>query len=293
MKVSIDLGNSNYKLQYGEKVFQYPTNVQKASEGDLGAWKVNGSWYLISESAKAKKTTNKITEDKKVLLARALYSIVQDKDQEIDIATLLPLSQYINKNNKEHFVNLLQGDYEVENPNGAVKRFTVRNVEVYCEGYSSLATDTNLLKQPIFLLDIGGCDLSAVYVHGTPKIDRMFTIEKGMNVFHEELGRQITSKTLKSCTEQDAQLHFNNYESSTDEMKAIIDDFANKYIDKNIMDLLADKGYDPVIHKLICVGGGSIDLQRYLEDRGATILKDALTSNVQGAMLQSIARGGK
>ena len=114
-----------------------------------------------------------------------------------------------------------------------------------------------------------------------------------MNVFHEELGRQITSKTLKSCTEQDAQLHFNNYESSTDEMKAIIDDFANKYIDKNIMDLLADKGYDPVIHKLICVGGGSIDLQRYLEDRGATILKDALTSNVQGAMLQSIARGGK
>ena len=73
MKVSIDLGNSNYKLQYGEKVFQYPTNVQKASEGDLGAWKVNGSWYLISESAKAKKTTNKITEDKKVLLARALY----------------------------------------------------------------------------------------------------------------------------------------------------------------------------------------------------------------------------
>ena len=57
MKVSIDLGNSNYKLQYGEKVFQYPTNVQKASEGDLGAWKVNGSWYLISVSAKAKKTT--------------------------------------------------------------------------------------------------------------------------------------------------------------------------------------------------------------------------------------------
>ena len=44
---------------------------------------------------------------------------------------------------------------------------------------------------------------------------------------------------------------------------------------------------------IVCVGGGSIDLQRYLEDRGATILKDALTSNVQGAMLQSIARGGK
>lgn len=292
-KLAIDLGNSNYKICYGDKVFHYPVNVQKVQEGELGAWKVNGSWYLISESAKAKKTTNKITEEKKVLLARALYSLVEDENEEIDIATLLPLSQYINKDNRQQFIDLLQDDYVVENPNGAVKTFTVKSVEVYCEGYSSLATDTNLLKMPIFLVDIGGVDASGVYVFGSPKIDRMFTIEKGMNVFHEELARQITSKTLKSCTEQDAQLHFNNYESSTEEMKTLIDDFANRYIDKNIMEQLNDKGYDPSIHKLIFVGGGSVALQKYLEDRGAAILKDALTSNVQGAMLQSIARGGK
>ena len=76
-------------------------------------------------------------------------------------------------------------------------------------------------------------------------------------------------------------------------IKVKSEDQVNEIYDFEDGRLLADKGYDPVIHKLICVGGGSIDLQRYLEDRGATILKDALTSNVQGAMLQSIARGGK
>ena len=182
MRIELDLGNKNYKLKVGDKRIIDNSNIEEVLNGTFGAWEINEKSYIASSNAKAKKDTNKITVSKSALLGRALYPVVED-GAEVDLVTLLPLSLYINKENREKFANLLKGDYKVANPNGATKCFTVRSVEVFCEGFSSLILEPSLLSEPIFLVDFGGVDVTGVFVNGTPDTSRMFTSEKGMNIF--------------------------------------------------------------------------------------------------------------
>ena len=290
MKIELDLGNKNYKLKVGDKRIIDNSNIEEVLNGTFGAWEINEKSYIASNNAKAKKNTNKITLSKSALLGRALYPVVED-GAEVDLVTLLPLSLYVNKENRDKFANLLKGDYKVANPNGATKCFIVRSVEVFCEGFSSLILEPSLLSEPIFLVDFGGVDVSGVFVNGTPDTNRMFTSEKGMNIFFEGLGKEITSKTLSTCTEKDAELYFNKYESLPNSLQEIIDAYATDYVNENIVTPLADKGYNSIIHKLVCVGGGAIALNKYLEEIGAVTLKNALWSNVEGAAALSRLRG--
>lgn len=297
MKVAIfkaDLGNSNFKIIWEKnKRTIESSNIQEVPKGTFGAYQINDKFYLISENAKAKKNTNKISEEKKALLGRALYNLVEDK-ATVELITLLPLSLYVNVENKEKQAELLKGEYTVINQNGEKKEFKVEKVEVYAEGFSSLITDPKLLSEPLFLVDIGGVDLTGVYVNRTPDVTRMFTGEQGMNIYFTELGRYLTSKCLETYTDKDAELLFNKYENLSDELKNIIDEFSKSYIDKNIYKPLKDIGYKPLIHRLILVGGGSLALKRYLEvDDNVTVLKNALWSNIEGAELLSERRAKK
>ena len=293
MKTHIDLGNKNYKLLIGSKRIIDNSNIQEVSEGTFGAWIINNKHYLNSENAKSKKNTNKITEEKKALLGRALYPLVKEGD-EVEIVTLLPLSQYINQDNRGKFEELLKGEYTVSNQSEAQKQFKVTNVEICAEGFSSLMTDPSLLAEPLFLVDIGGVDLTGVYVNRTPDASRMFTTEKGMNIFYTELGRYLTGRLLETYTDKDTEILYNKYKKLSDDLKQIIDEFAKEYIDKQIYQPLKDIGYKPLLHRLIFVGGGAIALKSYLEvDDNVTVLENALWSNVEGAELISTRRNKK
>lgn len=288
--IDIDLGNSNYKALVNEKKIMDNSNVEEVETGTFGAYEINGRSYIFGEAARSKKNTNKICVEKKALLGKVLYSLVED-GQEVNITTLLPLSLYISNENKEKYKDLLKGDYAVTNPNGYTKKFKVTNVEVCAEGFSSLVTDAKLLNQALYLVDVGGVDLSATYVNRTPVVKQSFTSERGMNIFYSELGKVLTSKLLETYTDKDAELLFNKYDGLKDDLKEIIDIFATEYIDNNIYKPLADIGYKSLIHKLILVGGGAIALQRYLiSDSNITILPDALWSNVMGADIISKRR---
>ena len=214
--------------------------------------------------------------------------------KSVAITVLLPLSLYVEVSNREKYQELLKGEYTVTNTNETTKQFTVEDVEVCCEGYSSLVTDAKLLQEALYLIDIGGVDLTGTYVNRTPVIDNSFILEKGMNIFFTELGKVLTSKLLESYTDKDAELLFNKYDSLDDHLKEIIDIFAKDYIDKNIYKPLVDVGYKDIVHKLVFVGGGAIALKRYLsEDSNVTILENALWSNVEGASLISQRRNRK
>ena len=144
-KITIDLGNSNYKaLVEGKRVLD-SSNVQEVVEGTFGAFEVDSKFYLFGEVAKAKRNTNKICTSKRALMGRALYPLVDDKEK-IEVVTLLPLSLYVNHENKIKYSELLKGKYTVTNSNGAKKSFTVSNVEVRAESFSSLATEPALLN---------------------------------------------------------------------------------------------------------------------------------------------------
>lgn len=288
--ITIDLGNSNAKIIVDDKKIIENSNVQEVEQGTFGAYEVNSKHYLFGEGVQYKKNTNKIVETKKALLGKILYSIVDD-NSELNITTLLPLSLYVENENKVKFQDLLKGDYTVTNANGYIKNFTVANVEVCAESFSSLVTDAKLLQEPIFLCDIGGVDLSGVYVNRTPVISQSFSSEKGMNIFYTELGKILTSKLLETYTDKDVELLFNKYNDIPEDIREIIDTFAIDYINNYIYKPLVNIGYKSLIHKLIFTGGGSIALQRYLsKDSNVTILPDAIWSNVTGARIISSKR---
>lgn len=286
-KITIDLGNANYKaLVEGKKILD-SSNVQEVAEGTFGAFEIDNKHYLFGEVAKSKRNTNKICPTKRALMGRALFPLVEDKEK-IKIVTLLPLSLYVNQENKSKYSELLKGKYTVTNPNGVKKSFTVSSVEVRAESFSSLATEPALLKEPIYLIDLGGVDVSGCFVHRTPDIGKSFTQEKGMNIFHSELGKVLTSKLLETYSDKDAELVFNKYDNLSEDLKSIIDDFAKTFIRENIYVPLKEIGYRELIHKLVFTGGGSKALERYLvEDNNVSVLKNALWSNVEGADILS------
>ena len=291
-KVKIDLGNKNYKMKYGQKNIIDYSSVQEVEPGTYGAFIVNDKYYIIGGNAKSKKTTNKICETKKALLARALFPIVEDKGR-VEITALLPLSLYLNVENRTKFEDLLKGKYIVKHPEGATKSFNVTKVDVCGESFSSLVTNGALLKESLYLVDIGGVDITGVHVNGTPNPDKLFTAERGMNLYFTELGKYLTSKVLCTYTDQDAELLFNKYdELKDDNMRELIDNFSRVYIKTHIYEPLMEIGYKPLIHKLVFVGGGSKALERYIKkDENAEVLKNALWSNVEGAEIISIRRG--
>ncbi|MDC9432172.1 hypothetical protein PSL72_17905, partial [Clostridioides difficile] len=131
-KITIDLGNANYKILLEGKRIIDNSNVQEVAEGTFGAFMVDEKHYIFGEVAKAKRSTNKICRTKRALLGRALYPLVEDKEK-IEVVTLLPLSLYVNQENKSKYSELLKGKYVVTNPNGAKKSFTISNVKVRAE----------------------------------------------------------------------------------------------------------------------------------------------------------------
>ena len=53
-------------------------------------------------------------------------TLLEDKEK-VEISVLLPLSLYVNIENKTKYIELLKGKYNVTNPNGVKKTFTVSN----------------------------------------------------------------------------------------------------------------------------------------------------------------------
>ena len=151
---------------------------------------------------------------------QALYPVVED-NQEVAITTLLPLSLYITNINKDKYKELLQGQYTVINPNGHTKNFTVSEVSVCCEGFSSLMTKPELLSEAIYLIEVGGVDLAGCFVNRTPVVAQSFTSEMGMNIFYTELAKVLTSKLLESYNNKDAELLYNKYEVLEDDLKPV------------------------------------------------------------------------
>lgn len=308
--VYIDLGNFYYKIIYdnGMKKSYDFSNVELVKDGSDSAFQINEKSYVFGPNAKIKYDTNKICEEKKALLARALYSVVSDK-AKVKVVTLLPLSLYINTEdgNKEEFAKLLKDKYTVTNSQGFKKTFTVTDVEVYCESFSSIMTEKTLVNKPLYLLDLGGVDWSGVFVYGRPDANKKFNNTSGMNMFYSKLGDRLTSATKKTYDPINSRLTFEKYvkmndtdiENIKDEtkrersrnLKNIIDAFAKDYIQKHIYEELYKIGYDEDIYSLVFVGGGAEALRKYLEeDENATIVKDAVYSNVEGARRMSIAR---
>ena len=302
LKVNADLGNTNYKLIIGDRRVIDSSNVEQVSEGTFGAYKVDEKYYLFGQGANVKYNTNKIITEKRALLGKALFNIVEN-GQNVEVTTLLPLSQYVENTNKDKFKELLIGDYKVSNSDGFTKEFKVVKVNVNCEGFSSLVTKPQLLREPLYLVDIGGVDIAGCYINRTPVVKKSFTLEGGMNKFFKDLATTLTSKTSRSYTGENAKTLFEKEKKSA-KLQQIIDEFAVEYLKKNVFERLDNIEFRWYLHKIAFVGGGAVALTDYLmlalesyvkehtnefedefnrDEADIELIEDAIWANVLGA----------
>lgn len=293
-KIYIDLGNSNYKMIFGDKKVVDCSNVQEVPAGTFGSWSIgDNKHYIIGAGAITRKQTNKIVTEKRALLSRALYPVIENGDK-VDLVTVLPLSLYFDIDNRENYINLLKGRHTIVNSDGAKKSFIISSVAVYAEGFSSLITDMELLQQAIYVCDIGGTDLDIFYVNRTPDANKLSTTEKGTNILTAQLAKVLTSKLLESYTSSDVELLLNRYKTLPENIKAIIDTFMDEYIKHNIIIPLKDLGYRDLLSiPIIFTGGGAKLLERYINIiPNAKILENCIFSNVEGAKLLDTRKNG-
>lgn len=292
-KIYVDLGNSNYKMLVGDKKIVDCSNIQEVTAGTFGAWNIDNKHYIIGAGAVTRKQTNKIVPEKRALLSRALYSVVDNGDK-IDLVTVLPLSLYFDVANRESYINLLKGKHTITNSDGAKKSFTIASVAVYAEGFSSLITDMTLLQQPIYVVDIGGTDLDIFYVNRTPDANKLQTTEKGTNILTTQLAKVLTSKLLESYNGSQVELLLERYETLPKEIKDTIDSFMEEYIKVNIQIPLKDLGYrDLLAIPIIFTGGGSKLMAKYISKiPNAKILDNCIFSNIEGARILDLRKNG-
>lgn len=304
LKANIDLGNTNYKLVIGDKRVMDSSNTEQVSEGTFGAYEVDEKYYLFGQGANVKYNTNKICAEKRALLGKALYPVVEE-GQKIEVTTLLPLSQYIENANKDRFKELLMGDYKVVNSDGFIKQFRVTKVNVNCEGFSALVTKPQLLREPLYLVDIGGVDIAGSYVNRTPVVKKSFTLEGGMNKFFKDLATTLTSKTARSYTSENAKTLYEKEKKSL-KLQEIIDEFAIDYLKKNVFEKLDNIEFRWYLHKIAFTGGGAVALEKYLmlalksyveehanefedefneEEADIELMEDAMWASIRGAKI--------
>lgn len=280
----VDLGNAQVKLIIGTKRISVCSNIEEVSAEMYGAIQVNDKYYLMGKTAKSKLTTNKIEESKRALLGISLFPYVEE-DEKLQVATMLPISLYLEAENREEYAKLLMGYYTIRNANGEIKSFEVEQVNVYCESYSSLATQENIktIHQPQFVVDLGGADISILYVEGQPDRNRYTTSPTGANYFFVELAKVLTAKMKQTVSTSDCELIFAKYDELNEQMQECIDEFVNSYMHKYVYEKLKDLNYNAMIHSIKFIGGFSKGLMKWItKDSNASVIEDSLFSNIQG-----------
>lgn len=296
--VYMDCGNSQNKLLFEDRKVVTTSNIEIVEDSNVfGSWTVNGVSFINSEVCKSKKVTNKLCESRKLLIAKNLFDIVDNKSK-LNLSTLLPISQYTNKSNRDRYVEMLKGKYTVTNSEGLTKTFTIANVDVKCEEYTAMLLNPKLLQSPCYIIGVGGVDTSIFQVQGgVPNVNKIHTSEQGINWFYDSLGRVLTSHLNETYTLNDAKLVFKKYDALDDNLKDLIDKFTNSYIEKYIVDPLKELGFRNLVHSAVINGGGALDLKPWIDKLGYfTYLEDSVFANVLGSRIldqQKALRGGK
>lgn len=298
--IYFDCGNSQNKILFEDRKIVTTSNIEVVEDSNVfNSWTVNEVSFINSEIAKAKKITNKICKSRKLLIGKNLFDLVEDKEK-VRLVTFLPISQYINPNNKVKMSEMLNGKYKVVSANGEVKNFTVTDTMVLAEEFVALLTNPKLLQKETFVVGIGGVDTSIFRVkNGIPDTNKIHTSESAINWYYDSLGRVVTSHLNQSFSLSDAKLLLAKYDELDEELKTIIDNHTMKYIEKNVIEPLKELGYRNIIHSnVVVLGGGSLDLKRWFDKLGYfDFLEDSLFANVLGARIYdqqlAIKKGGK
>lgn len=232
MKIFIDDGSTNIKLQWEEKgevkrhispnSFKREWGVAFGNDAAFN-YTFNGENYSFDYiTPDAVVTTNVAWQYSDINVVAVHHALLTSglEPQDVDIVATLPLSEYYDRNNQRNETNIARKMKSLIRPvtlNGG-KTFTIRNVSVMPE---SIPAGFDILKDmgdldSLLIVDLGGTTLDIAQVMGKMKgISRIFGDSTlGVSLITEAVRDAMAVARTKgsSCLANELIIHRNEYE---------------------------------------------------------------------------------
>lgn len=289
-KLAIDIGYGHTKVQYGEKIFKFPTAIAisktQMTENE-SAIEFEGKKYLVGDDALRNAITTRdyafIYRYSPLLIYKALLILGIQDEKDISINTGLSLYD-IEKD----------AEFDSKSPNRGVefkkrishffvdqKEFTFSEVKLFAQGqgvWNDFCSENGYLENGYeVVVDIGyRTNDIIVFKDGKPEKSESAADDKGVNVVVGELRKIINKRYDITLTEQEVAQVLKDksiliYGVEKD-LSMTVDDIIENYIDSLFASLKSEFGTILKSSRRVIISGG-----------GAHILlgnKDSFPSNV-------------
>lgn len=271
----IDMGNYFVKYIGGNKgsfSSKYTTDYQSYQDS-FQRVEIDGfiTYLTIGEFSKEYDKTNKEN-----FIPQLMYAICKansEEDIKTNLCLMLPIMQMANKNKLIDIINKHK-DIKLKY-NGKERSIIIEDSLILPEGYSSyFSLEVEQRKGDVCIIDCGSRTINiAILENG--KVVKLQTIKLGSYDFYTK----IKNIENKDYTEEDIQRLIDN--------KIItVDSKEYKLFLSNILNAI--KPYANLnTYKVYWTGGTSLMLKQYIEElelKNSTVLENAATSNVDGAL---------
>lgn len=288
--VTIDIGNSVFKVISGDKKIEFNSKIQKIDINTLDmaeAIVYNDECYAISQGDYVHSNFKAEKEGLEQFILYAIATLFDHEDNiNVDLILNLPNNQLANKNLLK---TRLQGTYQftINSPSNFINKkpvkVTIDKIGVVAESVASYYSLDDNLTDFICILDIGSKTINyATFTEiGVNDINKTGTLDFGIHALYQEIADYYMNEHHKTYTisDIDARIRANRI----DIPKSIKIDFIEKI--KNNLNAQGFLDYED--YSLKCCGGGSLVLQNELLDsfKDIEILSNALFRNNIGSKL--------
>lgn len=278
MIISVDTGNKQFKTRHF--IFTSgltQSNVPPALTSEVMQYQ--GMYYSLSDQ-RIKYTRKKFTDENFFLLTlfaigkeilKAYPNSNPNETRSITLLLGLPLGHYGNQYHEfENFYR--KRDIISFTYNGHPLKIRIDHVMTFVQGYSAIVTDPSLFQEEkLLLIDVGGFTADYVkLINGRIRVEESKTLEMGVIPLYNKIIYSVNENYDFLLNEKDIDsVILNDFDLNLDsdflsDIKAIINEEAMNHIDKIVRQLRED-GIDLRTYCTVFIGGGSLLLQKYIE----------------------------
>lgn len=272
--MAIDLGNYNTNaVTTKRKEFSFESKYEIGTDSDVidsQTIELDGVYYRI-ECGEFDLEFNKASKN---YMPKLLYAIANTSDdEEANLVLNVPID---NMGTRDKFKAELENHEFPYKYKGEKRTIKINNVAVVAEGMGSIYSLPPTAKdQSIILFDIGGRTTNVItMVKG--KIEKKFTINKGIMNFYSDVAKRLNSQGENYDLEEMGRLIRENLVTDIEEDKEIfIKEILNKVKEKIRVST----------YKKYFSGGGSAELSSKIKsmfDDEPCLIKDPVWANVRG-----------
>ncbi|SEQ81972.1 plasmid segregation protein ParM [Lachnospiraceae bacterium NE2001] len=264
--IGIDHGFGNIKTR--NTTFRAGITVSDA-ENDIApdVVKYKDKYLIIGENHKSFESDKVINDDYYYLTIAALAKemrIRKIRSAKLVLAVGLPLMWA--QEQREVFRNYLMREKELEfEYKGISYSVTIERVLVFTQGYVAIMERIGELDGIYYVADIGNGTINVMNINDHRiNSSKCFTDQIGVRKCIESIQNEIANKMQKDIPYDICEEYLIKGTTTLPErIQTTMDETACRYV-SSIIGKLKEHGYDPDYMKLICMGGGSGIVKRYL-----------------------------